>query len=1447
MIDKLIQFSVKNKLVIGLMMVVWIGWGLYSMKNLNVDAVPDITNNQVQVVTVSPALAPEEVEQFITYPIEQSVANLQGLKEIRSISRYGLSVVTIVFEDNFNTYLARQLVSEALSTVDIPEQYGKPELMPITTGLGEIYQYTLEVDPEYKDYYDLTDLRTIQDWIIKRQLSGTKGIVEISSFGGYVKQYEVAVDPQSLWALNITIDEIVTALERNNQNTGGSYIQQGPYAQYIRAEGLVKNKEEIENIVVTTRNGVPIHINDVAEVRIGHPTRYGAMTKDGKGETVGGITLMLKGGNANKVIKNVKQRINQIEKNLPTGVHIKPYYDRTELVDRVITTITENLTIAALIVVFVLVLLLGSLRAGFIASSVIPLSLLFAFGLMDVFNVSASVMSLGAIDFGLIVDGSVIILEAIMLALHTKYEGQTVTQKQLDAEVIKSSGKVGKSAAFGVLIILIVYLPLLALQGIEGKMFKPLALTITFALIGGLILSLTYIPMMTSLFLGKKMKKNFSDKIVDRFQKIGMPGLRFGMTHKKFVLGLVIALFALSAYTFSRMGAEFIPSLEEGDLAMQITLPPGSSLNESIKISTQAEKILLEKFPEVKSVVSKIGTAEVPTDPMAIEDADVMILMKPKSEWTTAKDRFEMANKMKKELSVITGATFDFTQPIQLRFNELLTGAKSDIVIKIYGEDLDTLYKKANEIARLIEGTPGAADIKVEQVAGLPQVIFKYNRQKLAEYGLSVADLNNIIKSSLAGANAGIVFEGERRFDLVVRMKKEYRNNLDNIKNLFVRTPSGTMVALDELVTIEYKEGPMQISRDDTHRRITIGINVRNRDIKSLVDEISQKVDANIKLPPGYYITYGGQFENLQNATKRLMMVLPIALALIFILLYFAFGSMKQAIIIYSIIPLSVIGGVFSLWIRGLPFSISAGVGFIALFGVSVLNGIVLMNEFNKLKAEGIKDINERINIGVFNTIRPVALTTLVAALGFIPMAVSNQAGAEVQRPLATVVIGGVLIAATLALIVVPILYYYAYRNEDKPKKNGKNGKNGSQMKTLAIIALFLAMPIFANAQTKDTIYIGTEQAKDLVLKRNPTHKNALLAEKQAKLRKQANFDLGATEVSYEYGQINGAPMDYNFSAAQNLGNIPQKIAQSSMLNKEIELMQQKTKLTEKELKFQVCGIFNTYIYWNKAADMYKEFLDLYKKAVEIAKLKVESGEASSTELIIMTEKYSQLKWQYNQAVLNEQKSLKDFNTLLFADTVVYVPNRDELRCDLHAKLYDSTALMKHPKILIEKTSLDIKQKEIAVAKTGFFPEISVGYFNQQIEGIQGFQGVNVTLSVPLWFAPKAKETKIAKLDYQIQQNQLQYAELDFYNQYMQLVDEYLQTKEKLDYYENTGLQLARQLLNNATNLYESGEIEYIEYLQNMSEAISIIQEYNSTLYYYNSIIRNINYMSFNQ
>ncbi|MFL5729212.1 MAG: efflux RND transporter permease subunit [Cytophagaceae bacterium] len=1024
MIDHIIGFSIKNKIVIGLMVLGLILCGAWSLSRIPIDAVPDITNNQVQVITQSPSLAAQEIERFITYPLELSFANIPGVVEIRSISRLGLSVITVVFDDDVDTYLARQLISEKIASASqqIPPGMGTPEMAPVTTGLGEIYQYVLYAKKGYEKEYDAMELRSIQDWIVKRRLAGIEGVVDISSFGGYQKQYEVSIAPEVLRSYNISILEIYTALVNNNENTGGSYIEKLNNAYFIRGEGLITSLEDIRKIVIRKNNrGFPVTIGDVAVVKYGHAVRYGALTMNGKGEAVGGIVLMLKGANSAAVIHNVKERIAEIKKTLPVGVQIEAYLDRTILIEKAIHTVTANLVEGGLIVIFVLVLLLGNLRAGLIVASVIPLSMLFAISLMNIFGVSANLMSLGAIDFGLIVDGAVIIVEAIILRISSI--DHTQGKIDVDQEVLTASVKIRQSAAFGEIIILIVYLPILALVGIEGKMFKPMAQTVGFAIIGALILSLTYVPMMSSLFLGKaKHGAGFSERLINRLYKYYEPIIRFALKWPRAIMVSVTIVFFFSLYVLVNLGGEFLPSLDEGDFAVETRLASGSSLSQTIETSTRAEKILLG-FPEVKEVVSKIGTAEIPTDPMPIEANDLMVILKDKKEWTTASSKEALADTMKKALETLPGVQFEFQQPIQMRFNELMTGVKSDIAIKIYGEDLNLLNRKAKESAQLIKGIEGVADLRIEQTIGLPQIQVKYDRDKIAEYGLNIKQVNSILRASFAGEKTGEVMEGEKRFDLVVRLNQEYRGNIDNIKGLYVDLPNGTKIPIEEVATIEFNEGPMQISRDDTKRRITIGINVRNRDVQSVVEDIQSALETGIHLPSGYFFTYGGQFENLEKAKGRLKVAVPVALFLIFVLLYFTFNSFKESLMVFTAIPLSAIGGIFFLWLRDMPFSISAAVGFIALFGVSVLNGIVMISYFNQLKAEGIKSEIDRVLIGTKVRFRPIFITAAVASLGFLPMAMSNSAGAEVQKPLATVVVGGLITATLLTLVILPILY----------------------------------------------------------------------------------------------------------------------------------------------------------------------------------------------------------------------------------------------------------------------------------------------------------------------------------------------------------------------------------------------------------------------------------------
>lgn len=1057
MFQKLITYSIRHKLVIGVLSIALAIWGVWSLVHLPFDSTPDITDNQVQVITQAPSLGAQEVEQYVTTPVEMALANIPRIQERRSISRSGLSVITLVFDDAADIYWARSQVSQVVEQLEkeLPKNT-ETEMGPIATGLGEIYHYTIRAKEGYEHKYSLTQLRTMQDWIVRKQLSGTPGIAEVSGWGGYVKQYEVAINTDQLNASGVSVSEVFDALQRNNANTGGSYIEQNSNQYYIRGIGVVKNLEDVANITVKTVDGTPVKVGDVAKVQLGHATRFGAVTRNGEGEVVAGIAIMLKGENFQEVIKNVKERISLIQKSLPEGVVIEPFIDRTNLVDRVEGTIARNLIEGGLIVIFVLVIFLGNWRAGLVVASVIPLSMLFAFGMMKTFGIDGNLMSLGAIDFGMIVDSAVIIVEAVVTHINTGHFSQpevraaylaqcqnggaatpfALTQKQMDEEVHFSASRIRQSAAFGEIIIMIVYIPLMTLVGIEGKMFRPMALTVFFAILGAFILSLTYVPMASSLMLSRKVhtRKTFSDRVIEKLQAWYRPVLDWVLARNKDVITGAVALFCVSVVGFKYLGGEFIPSLEEGDFAVEMSMAQGTSLSQMVESCTKAEKLLKKEYPEIKQVVSRIGSAEIPTDPMPVERADIMIALKPKAEWTSAKTTPELMEKMEETLSAIPGLEAEISQPIQMRNNELQTGIKQDVAVKIFGDNLDVLTQQAGKVKKMIEDVPGVSGIFVEEVAGLPQIQVKYNHEKMAAYGVSVDDISEILETTFAGAVAGSLYEGDKKFDIVLRIDPSQRN-VETLEQLSIPLKDGTNIPLSQVADIDYSPAPTQVSHEDGARRIYVGFNVKGRDVQSTVEDIQEILDEKLKLPDGYYYNYGGEFENLQSATNRLMVVIPIALVIILLLLYATVKNVRESLFVFSAIPLAAIGGVWALWLRGMPFSISAGVGFIALFGVAVLNGIVLIGQMNQMQREektadklsasmGVTElIHHRIIESCMVRLRPVLMTALVASMGFLPMALSQGDGAEVQRPLATVVIGGLITSTLLTLLVLPAIY----------------------------------------------------------------------------------------------------------------------------------------------------------------------------------------------------------------------------------------------------------------------------------------------------------------------------------------------------------------------------------------------------------------------------------------
>lgn len=1431
MFRRVINFSINNKPIIGFLVFVMIGFGIYSMLQLPIDAVPDITNNQVQVVTIAPSLSPQEVERLITYPLEITMANITDVIEIRSISRYGLSVLTIVFKEKVPILNARQLVNEQiqLAMAEIPEGFGTPEMLPITTGLGEVYQYTLEVEKEFKLKYSTTDLRDIQDWIVKRQLSGIPGIVEISSFGGYLKQYEIAADPFLMKSFGITCADLFEAVTLNNQSTGGSYIEKSTNAYYIRTEGLLENISDIENIVIINKGGNPVLIKNVANVGFGHAPRFGAMTKNGKGEAVGGITLMLKGANSSKVIKEIKKRVEKIEQSLPQGISINPYLDRSEFVARTTGTVTRNLIEGGLIVIFILVLLLGHFRSGLIVASVIPLSMLFGFIMMRIFGVSANLMSLGAIDFGIVVDGAVIIVESIVYHIYKDYVGKVLTQKEIDMVVKKASANIYQSASFGVIIILIVFIPILALTGIEGKTFKPMAQTFSFVILGAFFLSMTYVPMMSALLFNKKIeyKKTFSDRVI-KFLKLSYhPVLKFSIANKYTILTITAIVFIISIWSFTKLGGEFVPTLEEGDLAMQMTVPTGSSLSQSILTATRAESILMENFPEVVQVISKIGTAEIPTDPMAIEDADIMIVMKPKKEWTSAKNREDLIEKMKDKLSVITAASFEFTQPIQLRFNELMTGVKTDIAVKIYGEDLDELFSQANKAAGIIAKLEGAADVKVEQIIGLPQLVIQYDRKKIAQYGLNISHLNAIVRTAYAGEKAGVIFEGERKFDLVVRIDTFYRKELD-LNKLFIPSANRHIIPMSEVAEVKYMEGPVQIARDDTKRRITIGINVRNRDIQSLVDEIDEKLSGELILLPGYYLTYGGQFENLQTARQRLMIAVPIALLLILIILFFTFSSVKYALLIFSAVPLSAVGGIAALWIRGLPFSISAGVGFIALFGVAVLNGIVLISYYNELMREGIQNIRYIVIKGATTRLRPVMMTATTDILGFLPMAVSVSAGAEVQRPLATVVIGGIITSTMLTLIILPVLYMMV--NEKK-----KSFFSFRKIKKPLMIMIPLMVFISSLSISQETTFINltVDEAVNHALANNQLIKNSELDIEKARATKSGFIQLPPTHFTYRYGQINSPVNDRYMEINQNFGSLLFHINHLKVTNKMLELSQINSEIAKKELTVKVKSAYYFWVYLHKRLDILNEQKNLYSELTRIANLHFKLGATNILEKTVAIARQAQVEIAYitlQDDLIIAQNKLKQL--IIIEDEII--PAEEELTLYMISKPSPDSEYKGNLLLSSYSKKYEIKQAQFGAEKSLLFPEIFTGYFYQDIGLDKGLTGWQIGLSFPLWLFPAKSEIKLAKISRDIANNSYEnerlITELEIENLLFNL-NKYF---KQIEYYKNFALVQAVELINTASIQYEKEEIDYFEYIQGISTGLQIKMEYLETINNYN-------------
>ena len=1444
MLEKIIAFSLKNKLIVLLFTLGVFGFGMFSVFQISIGAVPDVTNNQVQVITTSRNLSTQDIEQFITYPVEIEMANLPGVKEIRSISKFGLSVVTIVFDDDLGTYLPRQLIAEKIKAASekIPQGFGTPEMGPITTGLGEIYQYTLEVKPKFKNNYSVTDLRTIQDWVVKRQLSGIKGVVEINTWGGYLKQYEIAIKPSSLKAMNITMTDVFTALEKNNSIAGGAYIEKVNQSYFIRGEGKVNSIQDIENIVVKTTDGLPVYVKNVAQVRFGHANRFGAITGNGEGEKVLGQVMMLKGGNSKQVISDVKDRVAEIQKTLPEGVYINGFLERSELVGKTTFTVAENLILGCLIVIFVVVLLLGNWRSGLVVASVIPLCLLFAISFMNIFGIDANLMSLGAIDFGIIIDGAVIIVEFIAFQIAHKSAhlvNLTREERQLEIDQItyKSASKMMNSAIFGQLIILIVFIPILSLSGIEGKMFKPMAMTFSFALVGAMIFCFTYVPVVSSLFL-KPTEENpnsISSKLIRKLNSLYLPVISWALKNTKKVLYGALGLLFFASGLFMTMGGEFIPTLDEGDFVIQPVLKTGTSLTKTIATTTKIEKIILKNFPEVEQVVSRIGAAEVPTDPMSMEESDIIVKLKPKSEWVSAASKDELADKIKAAIeNQIPNMEIEFTQPIEMRFNELISGTRSDVAVKIFGEDLDVLAQKAHEIEKAIKNIPGASDVIIEKTEGLPQMFVQYDRSKIARYGLNIADLNEMIALSFAGKTVGNVFEGEKRFDMVIRLDQDNRQSIEDLKNLYVSIPNGEQIPLSELAKIEYTEGPAKISRDNTNRRIVVGINVRNRDLQSVVTDIQKIVDTKIKLPAGYYVKYGGQFENLQSAKARLMIAVPIALFLIFILLHFAFGSIKEALMVYSAIPLSAVGGILFLWMRDLPFSISAGVGFIALFGIAVLNGIVLIEHFKELKHQGMTNMDELILKGTTDRLRPVLLTAAAAALGFLPMAISSSAGAEVQRPLATVVIGGLFTATLLTMIVLPILFKVFDAKEFKKPKFKLHKKS-------TYILVLLLSSSFAFSQNSNP---ELETLISKALENNKGIKAAQLQVSKMDANIKTAYTFDKTNIYYSYDQnnlaLNNEPLRV-FGIQQRFAFPTVYGLQKKVYSAEFEKEKANYEIQKNKLSLAVSKSYQHIVYLQHQEKLYFYLDSLYQNFSKASDRRFELGETNYLEKITAQSKFRQIRTKLSQIENDKKAQYELLNSLVQSDENYSV--KSNTIAPLNSAIDEASKSLYTT--YLESITKNYKM-QLQLQKQHWLPDLNLDYFQGKNNGLsQSLYGFQVGLAVPILFSGTISKTKVAQLELQSWEQQKQNEEQKIERYIGQKKNEIAKHQEAITYYNQYGKKLSDEIIKVANSSYKNGEIDFFQYIQSLENATTIQVDYLDTILQFNSTQLDLQYLNF--
>ena len=1459
MLQKIIAFSVKQKLLVALGVVALIVTGMYQLTKLPIDAVPDITDNQVQLITVAPSLGATDIERLVTAPVEQICRNIPGLKNMRSFSRFGLSIVTLVFEEDIDVYWARQQVSERLVVINaqIPKGVGQPQLAPITTGLGEIYQYVLRPAKGYENQWTPTELRTLQDWFVRKQLLGVKGVADVSSYGGYQKQFQVTLNPGKLLSAGVGINEVFDALNKENANTGGSYIEKGPQALFVRTEGLLTNAEEIGSVVVKLGdNGVPVLVKDVANITEGSATRYGAMCYNADGEVAGAVVMMLKGANSNEVVGAVKERVANIQKQLPKGVVMEAFLDRTKMVNNAIGTVEKNLAEGALIVVLVLVLALGSLRAGFVVASVIPLAMLFAIIMMNLFGVSGNLMSLGALDFGLIIDGAVIIVEAILHQLWKK-DHQGAVMKDRDQVVVQNAGRMMNSAVFGQLIILVVYLPIFSLEGIEGKMFKPMAQTVAFALVGAFILSLTYIPMMCSYFLPQHPSKGQerSEAIVKKIEKAFEPLLLWAVNKWRWVVLSSAGLLLISLVAFSTIGGEFIPELEEGDFAVETRIMTGSSVKASIDYTQQAAKILLDRFPEVEKVVTKIGNGEIPTDPMPMEASDMMVILKDKSDWQSAETFEALAEKMSAALEEVPGLTVGFQFPVQMRFNELMTGAKQDVVCKIYGANMDSLAKMALQLGAIASKVEGAKDIYVEQVGGQPQVVVKYNRSKMALHGIRTETLNQALETAFAGATAGQIYEDEKRFDLVVRLDAKNRSNLEDVSELPIKTESGQILPLKELATVSLIDGPNQIQRENAQRRITVGFNVRGADVQTVVEALQLKVNKQMRLPAGYSLHYGGSFENLQSAKSRLAIAIPVALLLIWMLLYFAFRSVQYSLIIFSAIPLSLIGGIWGLLLRDMPFSISAGIGMIALFGVAVLNGIVLLAEFRRHPSPSTFDeLKQQVVHSTLTRLRPVLMTALVAALGFMPMALSHGAGAEVQKPLATVVIGGLITATLLTLLLLPTLYIALEKRKFK-------FTHTKSMVTLLLMALSL-WGTSAHAQTNPISprWLTLEQALDSAVQHNKQLRQYRYLTASAEQQALGKLSLEPLSISMERGQVNSWYQDQKVGVSQAIA-MPQYYRAEYRIRKSMsEAMRYRYGMKELEIKQSVAMLYHHLQHTRDQFGLWRNLDSMAVLNLGKIELRLKQGDADALEVNDAKKVAADIHMRYKQLLQLYESDALELGAWTGLGAKVYplvAVSGAEGQAPSLLSNFGALNLSDLPAKGLAHANVEMSYQAWQLARAQRLPYLQVGWVQQSFQGYQQlpsgdqffgrelqFSQYQVGLRVPVVGGGYRRKAAGLKMDYQAATFAEQFVDEQAQLRYEQLKMALAFWDEQMQQYKDVLLPAANEQLRLLSLRRDQGEISGLAYGVYLRDAMQTQIDYYQTVHEWESVQLELQYFN---